>query len=150
MNLTETERLVRRIELYLKQQDASLQPDVMAREYAAEHGAATKRLITCQRIIRGGDHAQALQLAEEPPAVLDVIGQLEFRKAKEWLALCRNNGWPVPEPLDREVVRTLQDAYTKGVQADQEGPGNQAKELHARLPANCRDTASEAKWLQIS
>ena len=58
MNLTETERLVRRIELYLKQADEALAPDLMARDYAAEHGAATKRLITCQRIIRGGDHAQ--------------------------------------------------------------------------------------------
>ena len=118
MNLTETERLVRRIESYLRQPDASLQPDVMAKGYSDEHGAATKRLVTCERIIRGGDHAQALQLAEESPPVLEVIGLLEFRKAKDWVALCRKNGWPVPEPLDRELTRTLQDAYSKGVKAD--------------------------------
>ena len=103
MNLTETERLVRRIESYLKQPDVSFNPDVMAKEYTDEHGAATKRLVTCERIIRGGDHAQALQLAEESPSVLEVIGLLEFRKAKEWVTLCRKNEWPVPEALDREL-----------------------------------------------
>ena len=118
MNITEAERLVRRIESYLKSPDESLQPSQMAESFTQTMQEANSRLITCQRIIRGGDSAQALQLAEAPPAVLDLINCLSFRKIKDWTALCQNNNWQAPEPVDREAVKTLQEAYAQGIKAD--------------------------------
>ncbi len=112
--------MVRRIEAYLKQPDETLQPATMAETYASEHQAATRRVVTCQRIIRDGDRDQAMRLAEEPPVVLDLINCLEFRKARDWVALCKQNGWPAPESMDREAVRTLQKAYAEGGKADQD------------------------------
>ena len=102
--------MVRRIEAYLKQPDETLQPATMAETYASEHQAATRRVVTCQRIIRDGDRDQAMRLAEEPPVVLDLINCHEIRKARDWVALCKQNGWPAPESMDREAVRTIQNA----------------------------------------
>ena len=120
MNLTEAERLVRRIEAYLKLPDEMLQPEAMAEAYASEHQAAIKRVVTCQRIIRDGDRDQAMRLAEEPPAILELINCLEFRKARDWVTLCKQNGWPAAGSMDREAVRTLQKAYAEGGRADQD------------------------------
>jgi hypothetical protein len=120
MNLTEAERLVRRIEAYLKQPDDMLKPATMAKDYASEHQASIKRVVTCQRIIRDGDRDQAMRLAEEPPTILELINCLEFRKARDWVTLCKQNKWPTPEPMDREAVRTLQKAYAEGDKADQD------------------------------
>ncbi|MDP6134265.1 MAG: hypothetical protein QF856_06685, partial [Candidatus Marinimicrobia bacterium] len=105
---------------YLKQPDETLQPATMAETYASEHQAATRRVVTCQRIIRDGDRNQAMRLAEEPPAILELINCLEFRKARDWVALCKHNGWSAPEPMDREAVLTLQKAYAEGDKADQD------------------------------
>ncbi len=118
MNLTEAERLVRRIESYLKSPDESLQPSTLAENFTQVMQEANSRIITCQRIIRGGDSAQALQLAEAPPAVLDLINCLAFRKSKDWTNLCQKNNWKTPEPVDREAVKTLQEAYAQGIKAD--------------------------------
>ena len=120
MNLTEATRLVRRIESYLSDPDESLDPAKTAKEYASVLETASKRLVTCQRIIRDGDRDQALRLAMDPPPLMELINCLAFRKARDWVALCKQRGWPFPNPIDREAVQTLQQTYAEGGQADQD------------------------------
>jgi hypothetical protein len=118
MTLLETERLIRKMSELLQQGD---NPDIaskVAGDYAAACHVANLRLQQCEAMIKARDSHQAIQLAETPPNLLDVITVLEFRRADDWRALCQKNALPFAERIDARSVQALNDCYAQGITTD--------------------------------
>jgi len=117
MTVTQTERLVRKITEVVGQPVSDTQAK-LAQEYADLSRAASRRLEQCALMIEAGQFLQALQLAETPPPLLDVITILSFRQAAEWRAHCQSHQLPWSEPFYDKFVRQLNSAYGKGIASD--------------------------------
>jgi hypothetical protein len=117
MTVTQTERLVRKITEVIGQPASDTQAK-LAQEYADLCRAASRRLEQCALMIEAGQFLQALQLAETPPPLLDVITVLSFRQAAEWRNHCQSHQLPWSEPFYDKYVRLLNSAYGKGIASD--------------------------------
>ena len=118
MNLIEAERLVRRLTEALKRHAPEAQVRSLAQDYAEACRGVAHRLEQCAAMLAQGDEAQALQLAEAPPPLLDLITRLAFREAGEWRAFCLAHEHPVPEAFEGKFIRQLSEAYGKGITPD--------------------------------
>jgi hypothetical protein len=118
ITLTQTERLVRKIGEILGQPALEGQAARLAQDYTAAARAANHRLEQCAVMIEAGDDLQALQLAEAPPPLLDLITMLNFRQAVEWRTYCQSHGLPWAEPFFDKSVRLLNSTYGKGLTTD--------------------------------
>ncbi len=125
MNLSDVERLVRRIGELMDGHVPEEQGRQIAQEYASLSEYAAHRLHQCATMLDQGDTAQALQLADSPPPLLDLVTRLGFRRLGEWREYCRKQNFPRAENLDAKFIRQLNDAYGQDI-----GPGHQ---LHRRL-----------------
>src|SRR5436853_7319720 len=114
MTFAQIERLVRRIIDLLGQPALETQAAKLAQDYADVGRAASRRLEQCALMIEAGQELQALQLAETPPPLLDVITLLSFRQAGEWRSYCQGHGLPSVEPFFDKYVRLLNTTYGKG------------------------------------
>lgn len=117
MTVTQAERLVRKITEVIGQPPSDTQAK-LAQEYADLCRAASRRLEQCALMIEAGQFLQALQLAETPPPLLDIISLLSFRQAAEWRAYCQSHQLPWSEPFYDKFVRQLNSAYGKGIASD--------------------------------
>jgi hypothetical protein len=118
MNLLEIERLVRRITGVLRGTiDFSLAPK-LAEDHVAACRAISIRLQQCEAMIKAGNFAQVIQLAETAPSVLDAITLLEFQEVDDWRGYCNTNRLANPEPFDPRSVQLLNDCYAKGITVD--------------------------------
>ncbi|HTB84970.1 MAG TPA: hypothetical protein VK742_15045 [Candidatus Sulfotelmatobacter sp.] len=118
MTLLETERLVRKIDEILEGGGSS---DIAARvadDFAVICHATSLRLQQCESMIKAGDRLQAIQLAETPPCLLDLVTVLEFRNADEWRAYCQKNVLPVAGRIDARAVQELNNCYAQGITTD--------------------------------
>jgi hypothetical protein len=115
MNLTDVERLVRRIGELLDGRVPEDQARPMAQAYATLSERAAHRLRQCATMLDQGDEAQALQLADSPPPLLDLVTRLGFRRLSEWRDYCQKQELPCAENLDAKFIRQLNDAYGKGI-----------------------------------
>jgi hypothetical protein len=118
MTLTQTERLVRKIAEAASQPSSDTQTAKLAQDYAEVCRAANRRLEQCAIMIEAGQFLQALQLAETPPPLLDLITLLAFRQAAEWRAYCQAHQLPWTEPFYDKYIRLLNNAYGKGIASD--------------------------------
>ena len=118
MNLSETERLVRRIADVLENRAPAAQAGPLAKDYAEVCQTAQHRLAQCALMLARGEEQQALQLAEETPSLLDLLTRLGFRQANEWRDYCLANDLPQAEPFDPKLIRELSAAYGKGLMED--------------------------------
>ncbi len=118
MTLSQAERLVRKIDELLGQPGLEAQAAKLAQDYAELGRAANRRLEQCAAMIENGDDLQALQLAETPPALLNLITILSFRQAKEWRSYCQGHNLPWVEPFYDKHVRALNSTYGKGIATD--------------------------------
>jgi len=116
--LTQTERLVRKITEAASQPASDTQSAKLAHDYAEVCRAANRRLEQCAIMIEAGQFLQALQLAETPPPLLDLITLLGFRQASEWRHYCQAHQLPWTEPFYDKYIRLLNNAYDKGIAAD--------------------------------
>ena len=91
MTLLETERLVRKITEILQNGGSSDIAAKIAGDFAAICHTTSLRLQQCEAMIKAGDRHQAIQLAETPPSLLDLVTVLEFRNADDWRAYCQKN-----------------------------------------------------------
>ena len=120
MSLVKLERLIHEaLRILDGDQDGALD---VAREIAASSRTCNHRLQQISFLVSKGDSVQALQLAEDPPAIQDVLRLLGFNKASEWKKLCLQKGWPVLEEPDENMVLLLNDTYLK---AEKSKPGQQ-------------------------
>ena len=118
ITLSQTERLVRKIGDLLGQPALEGPAARLAQDYAAIARAANRRLEQCAVMIEAGDDLQALQLAESPPPLLDLITMLSFRQAAEWRTYCQSHGLPWAEPFFDKSIRLLNQSYGKGLTPD--------------------------------
>jgi hypothetical protein len=118
MTLTQAERLVRKIADVASQPASDTQSAKLAHDYAEVCRAANRRLEQCAIMIEAGQFLQALQLAETPPPLLDLITLLAFRQAAEWRAYCQAHQLPWTEPFYDKYIRLLNNAYGKGITGD--------------------------------
>jgi hypothetical protein len=118
LTISQTERLVRRIGELLGQPALEAQAAKLAQDYAELGRAAGRRLEQCALMIDAGEELQALQLAETPPPLLDLITVLSFRQAGEWREYCQKHGLPFVEPFYDKFVRQLNATYGKGIASD--------------------------------
>jgi hypothetical protein len=118
MTLTQTERLVRKIAEAAGQPASDTQTAKLAQDYAELCRAANRRLEQCALMIEAGQFLQALQLAETPPPLLDLVTLLSFRQAAEWRTYCQAHQLPWPEPFYDKYIRLLNNAYGKGIASD--------------------------------
>ena len=118
MTVTQAERLVRKIAEVVSQPASDTQTAKLAQDYAELCRAANRRLEQCAIMIEAGQFLQALQLAETPPPLLDLITLLGFRQAAEWRAYCQAHQLPWTEPFYDKYIRLLNTAYGKGIASD--------------------------------
>jgi hypothetical protein len=118
MTLNQTERLVRKIAEAASQPASDTQTAKLAQDYAEVCRAANRRLEQCAIMIEAGQFLQALQLAETPPPLLDLITLLAFRQAAEWRNYCQAHQLPWTEPFYDKYIRLLNNAYGKGIASD--------------------------------
>src|SRR5277367_2800665 len=118
ITLTQAERLVRKIAEVVAQPPSDTQTAKLAQDYADLCRAANRRLEQCALMIEAGQFLQALQLAETPPPLLDMITLLAFRQAAEWRTYCQAHQLPWSEPFYDKYVRLLNSAYGKGIAGD--------------------------------
>lgn len=88
-----------------------------AADYAGFCAQAEQRLETVLMMLDKGSDHQALQVAEEEPALLDLVGALSFGAEKPWLAFCEKHGLPAAPLLNARAVRDLEALYAKGISA---------------------------------
>ena len=118
MTLLETERLVRKITDILQNGGNSDIAAKIAGDFAAICHTTSLRLQQCEAMIKAGDRHQAIQLAETPPSLLDLVTILEFRNADEWRAYCQKNVLPVAGRIDGRAVQELNNCYAQGIATD--------------------------------
>ncbi len=116
--LNQVERLVRKITELLGQPAQEEQAAKLAQEFAQLGRATARRLEQCALMIEAGEESQALQLAETPPPLLDLITLLSFRQAGEWRTYCQTHNLPAAEPFYDKHVRVLNTTYGKGASQD--------------------------------
>jgi hypothetical protein len=86
----------------------ALQP--LAEEYGIETEKANSRLSDCVQLLRKGLRAEALQLADIKPRLIDLSAVLDFPELEEWVEILKFYGIPVPTLLDRDAAHQLQEA----------------------------------------
>ncbi|MCI0540038.1 MAG: hypothetical protein L0Z50_32935 [Verrucomicrobiales bacterium] len=118
MNITEADRLVRKIAEVLERKTPAAQARQLAQDYADVCRTTAHRLEQCAAMLERGEEPQALQLAEAPPPLLDLVTRLGFRQMREWREYCQKHDLPVAESLEPKFIRHLGEAYGKGLAPD--------------------------------
>ncbi|HEX3716799.1 MAG TPA: hypothetical protein VH595_02425 [Verrucomicrobiae bacterium] len=116
--LNQAERLVRKIGELVGQPIPDVQASRLAQEYAELCRGAGRRLEQCALMIEAAQGLQALQLAETPPPLLDLITVLSFREAGQWRTYCQAHNLPWAEAFYDKYIRLLNSTYGKGIAAD--------------------------------
>jgi hypothetical protein len=116
--LHQAERLARKIGELVGHPASDAQAGRLAQDYAELCRAANRRLEQCALMIEAGQSLQALQLAETPPPLLDLITVLSFRQAADWRVYCQTHNLPWTEPFYDKYLRLLNSTYGKGIAGD--------------------------------
>lgn len=82
-----------------------------AEAYASLCRRANDRLRRCADYLRRSLYAEAIHHAELRPDVLDLFGSLDLPQFEDWQAMCRQNGWEVPQRLIADAAQELNAAY---------------------------------------
>lgn len=108
-------KLVRKITEGLAQNLDRAALDGPAAEYAKLCRAANRRLEQCAAMLEKGNDKEAIELAEAPPPLFELVAALSFDGSEEWQRTCKENGLSVPDTLDERSFRSLQDLYSRGI-----------------------------------
>lgn len=90
----------------------------VAEDYARFCADAVQRLDAAALMLEKGSDYQALQLAEQEPALLDLVGVLSFGGERQWQDFCEEHGLAVAPRLNAKTVHALDALYTKGITAN--------------------------------
>jgi len=116
--LLEVKRLVRNINALLEPAADLSQAGKIAQDYTEVYKAASLRLTQVESMYTAGNTAQALQLAEQAPALPDLLALLEFPKCEEWRHLCKSQSMPCPERFNEKAVESVNVLYEAGISLD--------------------------------
>lgn len=89
-----------------------------ALRYAQSCTEAEQRLDRVAAMLEKGSDYQALQVAEEEPPLLDLVGVLSFGEEKNWQSFCELHGLKVAPRLNAKTVQSLEALYAKGISAN--------------------------------
>jgi hypothetical protein len=109
------DRLLSRIRAALLGHATEFEQRALAAEYAEECAKVVERLEHIVPLIRQGQDFPALQIAESPPPVLDLVRQLSFAEAEKWYAHCLQHGLPPARPFDERSVDLVNKLYGKKI-----------------------------------
>ena len=110
--------LIDSIRLLLDGRPSSMAAEVVALEYARHCREVNERLGRIAPMLAGGGEIQALQLAEQPPRVLDVAVSLSFGGEAAWQEYCRDHGHEVAPLIDARTLEALMGVESKGVSSN--------------------------------
>ena len=85
-SLIDTQRLVDEIRVYLQSLDRADRPRLraLAEQYSVACAEVNDRLSRCFSYLRQGLRAEAIHLADTPPAVMELLSILDFTERAEW------------------------------------------------------------------
>ncbi len=109
------DRLLSRIRAALSGYASEFELRALADEYVALCAKAAQRLEQVVPLIREGQDFPALQIAESPPSVLDLVRQLSFAEADHWRTFCRQRNLPAAPPFDERSVDLVNQLYGKKI-----------------------------------
>jgi hypothetical protein len=112
MHITE---LIDSIRGQLDGRASSVATEVLALEYAKQCREVNERLSKIGLMLEGGGEIQALQLAEQPPRVVDAALGLSFGGESAWQEFCRNHGHEVAPLIDARTLESLLSLQSKGI-----------------------------------
>lgn len=114
-----TEQLLHRMQTLLEDEQANLDGERLAHEFARRWNGACQRLEECDKLLDYGDAYTALQIAETPPLLLNVLDQLSFAQLDAWKKLCQRKKWSLPaHALNQGAIRRLEALYEKPVRGN--------------------------------
>ena len=102
----------------LKEETTTFSLEEAALIYAQQCAEAELRLDRVAAMMEKGSDYQALQVAEEEPALLDLVAALSFGDEKSWQGYCETQGLQVAPRLNAKIVQQLEALYGKGISAN--------------------------------
>lgn len=115
MNTVTLNNLIDSIRNLLAGRPASGSVELVAHEYAQQCRVVNERLQRIAPILDGGGEIQALELANQPPQVMDLAATLSFGDEIRWQEYCQMNGHEVAPVIDARTLEALQEILNKGV-----------------------------------
>lgn len=109
---------IQTIRAALKDEAAPSSVEEAALRYAQACTEAEQRLDRVAAMLQKGSDYQALQVAEEEPPLLDLVGILSFGDEKHWQSFCELHGLKVAPRLNAKTVQNLEALYAKGISAN--------------------------------
>lgn len=85
----------------------------LAEQYARACAEANVRLRECERLINKGLVGEAIHKADQEPALLPLVGLLEFAESEDWVQLTHDLGVESPAPLLLNAAQALDQAYAE-------------------------------------
>lgn len=110
-----TPELIDSIRCLLDDRVSSVSAEILAHEYAKECRELNERLSKIGLMLESGGEIQALQLAEQPPRVVDRALALSFGGETAWQEFCRNHGHEVAPLVDARTLEALMEIQGKGL-----------------------------------
>jgi hypothetical protein len=110
-----TPELIDSIRCLLDDRASSVSAEILAHEYAKQCRESNERLSKIGLMLESGGEIQALQLAEQPPRVVDLALALSFGGETAWQDFCRNHGHEVAPLVDARTLEALLGIQDKGL-----------------------------------
>jgi len=113
--MTEEERLVSQIRDFLRSYEQEKTPvaEELADRYAELCMRINERLIRCNDFLEKGLRSEAVQEAQAPPPLLQLVDTVNFQEVTRWRTLCGDLGLNVPPPLRMDIVDRLREECDK-------------------------------------
>ena len=136
--MADIQRIVDEVRFRLQSGDCELNDELkrLAREYSGLCHAVNTRLRRCGDFLKQGLRAEAIQLADADPNLLEAFATVDFSERGEWDEIVSLYQLPAAEPLLSEVAQDLNEAYSL------QQPLEKLLERH-RLLALCRAPLSQ-------
>jgi hypothetical protein len=106
----QTSELIDLIRNVLDERATSVPAEVLAMEYAKRCREVNDRFEKIGMMLSGGGEIQALQLAEQPPRVVDLALALSFGGEVAWQEFCMNRGHEMAPMVDVRTLESLLEA----------------------------------------
>ncbi|GAB6167503.1 hypothetical protein JCM19992_35030 [Thermostilla marina] len=90
----------------------------LAEEYVELCRTVQNRISECLDLVRKGETAEALRLAEHDPRLIDLMTLLDFPERETWIDLCRLLGLTAPPSLQVSHLDILQEIYQSSAGAE--------------------------------